>query len=524
MKKSREQTNTGAGFAELSPKADFGWDVVLCVLVAVVAALLMPLDDADLPMHLRTGAWILEHGRLPLTEPFAWTRMGAPFFAYSWLPEIAYEGARRGLGLWGVSVVHAAAVAGAVVAVWDLARAARWSVWATRLMLSVHVILWLLVQPATRPQLVLAIALPMAWAAAYRMRGAGSPVPGVVMTMLAAALAVNSHLLFPLTIVPVVVLLGAERFRAERVAAFVGATVVGWLCSPYALHLVDILRLNFGYNALFNAGSPIMEHEGGFRFLTHAAIGTRIVAGALLVLPLLGFFAHLPQRARWWYGLAWLAGLGLFGMAIRGLLLWWLLALPLFAMALASIPLPELPLTKKLVVAAWVVTLLGLVGQANNARRRMPTALSLPHQEAVALAPAVRWMACVLEDMPTPPGDSWRARGTTIFNYGSLLTWIVPSTSWSVDGRTIFPDSVAIAEAPQPLLRGAVVHPPWRSSDLVVLPATHLTGELLNADSTWLHVPLKAVDRVPAARLWVRKAWLHRAPHAAACGTAPPTR
>ena len=518
MKKSQDQTNTGSGFAELS----FGWDIGLCLLVAVVAALLMPLDDADLPMHLRTGAWILDHGRLPLTEPFAWTRMGAPFFAYSWLPEVAYEGARRAWGLRGVSVVHAVAVAGAVAAVWDLARAARWSAWATRLMLSVHVILWLLVQPATRPQLVLAIALPMAWAAAYRVGGAVSPVRGIVMAVLAAALAVNSHLLFLLTIVPVVVLFGAERFRVGRAVGFIVATLGGWLCSPYAWQLLDILRLNFAYNALFSAGSPIMEHEGGFSFLTHAAVGTRSIAAFLFIIPLLGFFARLPRRARWWYGLAWLAGLGLFGLAIRGLLLWWLLALPLTAMALASIPLPELPLTKRLVIVSWVVMLLGLVGQSNKARRLMPVALPLPHPESVALAPAVRWITCALAGSPVTARDAWSARGTTIFNFGSLLAWSVPQVSWSMDGRTIFPDSVALAEAPQPLLRGRIAHPPWRTSDLVILPATHLTGTLIDADSGWVRVPLIAIDSTVPARLWVRRAWMMQAPNAASCTSVQP--
>lgn len=496
-----------------------GWDVALSTIAAMVAALLMPLEDADLPMHLATGAWMLDHGWVPVTEPFAWTRIGAPFYAYSWLPEVLYEAARRVAGLWGVSVVHAMATAGAVLAVWDLGRVAQWSLWATRLAVSLHFLVWMLVQSATRPQLMLAIAIPLAWAAAYRLRSAASPWRGYLLAGAAAALAVNSHLLFPLTMVPIVALLAATTRRWERVVGFVAATALGWACTPNVLYVMDMMRLNFGYNALFNAGSPIVEHEGGFTFFTHAEIGTRLVVASLLLLPLLGFFGRMTQRARWWYGLAWLAGLGLFGLAIRGLLLWWLLALPLFALALASIPLPTLSLTKKLVVGSWVVALLALTGQAAKARRLMPRALSVPHPESVAVAPAVRWMTCALAGTSPQPGARWTARGTTIFNYGSLLTWTVPTTSWSMDGRTIFPDSVAVAEAPQSLLHGTIVHPPWRSSDVVVLPKGHLTGELLNADSAWLRIPLAALDSVPSARLWVRRAWLARVPRAAACGT-----
>ncbi|QJR37763.1 hypothetical protein [Gemmatimonas groenlandica] len=515
MKKSQHQTNTGSEFAELSFKPAFGWDIGLCLLVAVCAALLMPLDDADLPMHLATGAWILDHGRLPLTEPFAWTRMGAPFFAYSWLPEVAYEGARRVMGLVGVSVVHAVTVAGAVVAVWDLARAARWSLWATRLMLSVHVILWLLVQPATRPQLVLAIALPMAWAAAYRLRSATSPVAGLVMTLLAAALAVNSHLLFPLTIVPVVVLLGAERFRLSRVAAFVASTVVGWLCTPNALHLLDILRLNLGANALLGAASPIMELEPGFGFLIKAAVGTKLVAGGLLVLPLLPFYARLPQRERWWLGMAWLAGLGLFGLAIRGLLLWWLLAMPVVALALASIPLPTLVSTRRAVVGAWVVAVFAPIGHALKARELLGPVDGLPHPEAKALAPAVRWLTCATAGADSAGGV---ARGTTVFDDGSYLAWRVPSVSWSVDGRTIFPDSVTRAEAGQQLRYGAVVYPPWRHGDVVLLPATHAVAAVIDADSSWQRIAITpGADAAAAVGVWARRKWMNDRPNGAAC-------
>lgn len=514
MKKSQEQTNTGLAFTGLS----FGWDIGLCLLVAVVAALLMPLDDADLPMHLATGAWILDHGRLPFTEPFAWTRMGAPFFAYSWLPEVAYESARRAWGLFGVSAVHAVAIAGAVAALGDLARAARWSVWATRLMLSVHVILWMLVQPATRPQLVLAISLPLAWAAAYRLRSAESPLVGLVMTMLAAALAVNSHLLFLLTIVPVVVLFGADQFRLGRTVGFMVATMAGWLCSPYALQLPDILRLNLGANALLGAASPIMELAPGFGFLLTAAVGTKLVAGGLLLLPLLPFYGRLPQRERWWLGMAWLAGLGLFGLAIRGLLLWWLLAMPMAAMALASIPLPTLMATKKAVVGAWVVAVFAPIGHALKAREVLGAAEGLPHPGAKALAPAVRWLVCATAGLrANGASDDSLTRGTTVFDDGSYLVWRVPAVSWSVDGRAIFPDSIAKAEAGQQLRFGAAQSPPWRHGDIALLPAMHASAAQLDADANWRAVPTDSVAGTAAVRLWVRREWLDRHTAASSC-------
>ncbi|HEY9516264.1 MAG TPA: hypothetical protein VIQ74_11345, partial [Gemmatimonadaceae bacterium] len=71
------------------------WAVAVLALylaIVFVLAALMPLADPDLPMHLAVGEWIAQHHAFPFVEPFAWTRVGAPYFAYSWLVEVsAYE-------------------------------------------------------------------------------------------------------------------------------------------------------------------------------------------------------------------------------------------------------------------------------------------------------------------------------------------------------------------------------------------------------------------------------------------------
>lgn len=479
------------------------WDFVLCLTVALVAAFLLPLDDADLPMHLRTGAWILDNGRVPFVEPFAWTRAGAPFYAYSWLPEVLYEWAWRTGGATGLSGLHALLLGAVVVALWDLARVARWSVWATRLILSVHLVLWLMVQPATRPQLMLAIALPMAWAGAYRLihaSGRSSMLRASVLITVAGVLSVNSHLFFFISTAPVVVLLAQDRIRWPLVALHQLATVAGWSITPYVLYLPDVLRLYLGANALLGAASPISELEGGFSLLMHAALGTRLLVGALLVLPLLPFFAQRTPRERWWYGLAWLAGLGLYGLAVRGLLIWWLLALPLLAWCLASVPLPALTATRRAVVGGWIVSIVGLLFQGAKARARTPRVQGLPHPSAPALAPAVRWLDCAI---PRPTGTPMRA--TTAFDYGSYLTWRTPQLSWSIDGRSIFPDSVARADARQELRAGPPVAPPWRGSDVVLLAAGHATLLDVARDGEWQQVALPVPDRSIAVALWVRQ-------------------
>jgi len=59
------------------------------LLTMLAAGAMAPLADPDLPMHLAVGRWIVEHRAVPTVEPFAWTRPGAPYFAYSWLVQTA---------------------------------------------------------------------------------------------------------------------------------------------------------------------------------------------------------------------------------------------------------------------------------------------------------------------------------------------------------------------------------------------------------------------------------------------------
>ena len=111
-------------------------------------------------------------------------------------------------------------------------------------------------------------------------------------------------------------------------------------------------------------------------------------------------------------------------------------------------------------------------------------------------------------------------RGTTVFDDGSYLVWRVPSVSWSVDGRAIFPDSVAKAEAGQQLRYGAVLSPPWQHGDIALLPARHASAAALDADSLWRSVPTDSVAGRARLRLWVRRAWLDRQSTVGSCASA----
>ena len=54
-------------------------------------------NDGDTSWHLATGRWILDHGRVPDTDPFSFTCRGCPWTAHEWLADVAMA------GIYGVS-------------------------------------------------------------------------------------------------------------------------------------------------------------------------------------------------------------------------------------------------------------------------------------------------------------------------------------------------------------------------------------------------------------------------------------
>jgi hypothetical protein len=73
---------------------------ILVLLYSIPAfQAMLPIDDPDIWWHLRTGQWIVEHGRVPTEDPFSTYGMGKPWIAYSWLFEILVYLVFRNLGL-----------------------------------------------------------------------------------------------------------------------------------------------------------------------------------------------------------------------------------------------------------------------------------------------------------------------------------------------------------------------------------------------------------------------------------------
>ena len=60
------------------------------------------LADGDTGWHLRTGEWILAHGRVPQQDMFSYTHAGQPWFAWEWLWDVCFGFLNAHFGLQAV--------------------------------------------------------------------------------------------------------------------------------------------------------------------------------------------------------------------------------------------------------------------------------------------------------------------------------------------------------------------------------------------------------------------------------------
>ena len=97
----------------------------------------------------------------------------------------------------------------------------------------------------------------------------------------------------------------------------------------------------------------------------------------------------------------------------------------------------------------------------------------------------------------------------TSFGFGTYLTWRLPALSYSIDGRNIFPDSVAAAESYMLASGGRAPLGPWRSADLAMVPLAREVASVLDTAAGWRRVVVVADERGDSdtAGLWVRDSW-----------------
>lgn len=494
-------------------------------LLVFAVGLAMPLTDPDLGLHLRLGEWIVAHGALPHVEPFAWTRAGAPFYAYSWLADVAFYGILRAVGPWGLHALQGATALAAAAAAWWLARTLRLAPFAATLFVATHLLVLLVVSTALRPQGVLAVSVPICWVAGVRLAERDRPTVWWPYAALfgAAAAAANVHLLAPLCLAPLALLVPGEGVRVRTAAGAGAATIAGLLATPYALAWRAMLRLNFAPNALFRFPSPIAEHQPGFVHAVRSIDLVLVLGLGLAALPWAVPRPAWPRRpAAALLGAGWVAGLVLFAVAARALLVWWLATLPLTAAALGRLPAPSDGTVGRALRAMPLVLLavLGVRGAQSTIASRGREGDVRHRSIAAPGAAAAMALADTLDALA--PGGSGRVM--TSFDYGNALTWRLPRYSMSLDGRTIFPDSAAAVEG-WFVARVLPDSLPWvaGSADLAILPLAHASVRRLARTPGWERIAVAHVrtsaEAADSAALWARSAWLtRRAPTTAASG------
>jgi hypothetical protein len=69
------------------------------------------LSDGDTGWHIRTGELVLNTGRVPVSDPFSFTRPGQPWFAWEWLADVCFAVMWRWRGLAAVAGLSGALLA-----------------------------------------------------------------------------------------------------------------------------------------------------------------------------------------------------------------------------------------------------------------------------------------------------------------------------------------------------------------------------------------------------------------------------
>jgi hypothetical protein len=94
--------------------------VMLVTLLAIFTMAVRIAVDTDTWWHLAAGRWMVEQGRVLQTDPFSFTRLGAPWVNPSWLSQLLLFITYRAAGVPGLNLLTALLVTLAFACVWPL--------------------------------------------------------------------------------------------------------------------------------------------------------------------------------------------------------------------------------------------------------------------------------------------------------------------------------------------------------------------------------------------------------------------
>jgi hypothetical protein len=93
------------------PRAAMPWLVAAATYVLVITVAPQLLNDPDTYSHLALGRWIIEHGTVPMVDPFSANFRGTHWLAFEWLSEVVFAVAYAAAGWTGMVAVACAASA-----------------------------------------------------------------------------------------------------------------------------------------------------------------------------------------------------------------------------------------------------------------------------------------------------------------------------------------------------------------------------------------------------------------------------
>jgi hypothetical protein len=103
-------TSTPAIFRFTPNFLDFAFLAPLAFLLSRANGFQSLLGDGDTGWHIRTGDWMLENGRIPVSDFFSFSKPGGEWFAWEWLWDGAFAWLQKTGGMAAVLLVSAIAI------------------------------------------------------------------------------------------------------------------------------------------------------------------------------------------------------------------------------------------------------------------------------------------------------------------------------------------------------------------------------------------------------------------------------
>lgn len=271
--------------------------IIVWLFVASQSGWQRLIEDGDTGWHIRTGQIILATGSVPRTDPFSFSKPGAPWYAWEWLSDVGLALLHQALGLKGVTLA-----AGVLIALFGTLLI-RFMIWrGANLLLALFVGLLGLgaasVHYLARPHLFTMVLLVITLWMLERDRQ--QPSPAVWLLIPLTALWANLHAGFPALLVCIALLsagsametwvggvTGAGRWWSAKRYALLGlGCAAASLVNPYGIelhrHILSYLRSDWIKDVVGEFQSPSFRAENVLQFEALLFLG--LMAATLLMM------------------------------------------------------------------------------------------------------------------------------------------------------------------------------------------------------------------------------------------------